>query len=58
MLLVSEYFRTCNMPRLDVDSRVEFISKTLRRRAKRNGMTIGPRYRNITGIQMNIDEGR
>lgn len=58
MLLVSEYFRTCNMPRLDVDSRVEFISKTLRRRAKRNGMTIGPRYRNIAGIQMNIDEGR
>lgn len=52
VLLVSEYFRTCNMPRSDIDNSIEFISKTLRRRAKRNGMTIGPRYRNINGIQM------
>lgn len=52
VLLVSEYFRTRNMSKSDVESSIEFVSKTLRRRAKMKGIEVCAKYRNITGIQM------
>ncbi|MFA9377298.1 MAG: hypothetical protein ACERKZ_11170 [Lachnotalea sp.] len=52
VILVSEYFRTKNLCKSDQLKSIEFISNTLRTMAKRNGLVIDKKYRNVIGIEM------
>ena len=52
ILLVSEYYRTKNLSRLEQQRSIEFISKLLRKRAEMLGIPIDDRFRNVTGIEM------
>ncbi len=52
VVLVAEYFRTCNLSKREQEKSIEFVSKLLRIRAKKLGLRIDKKYRNVTGIRM------
>lgn len=52
ILLVTEYFKTKTMTKIDQENSIENMSKVLRNRAKIMNLKIDERYRNITGIRM------
>lgn len=52
VILVAEYFRTCNLSKSEKEKSIEFLSKMLRIRAKMLGIEIDNKYRNVTGIEM------
>lgn len=52
VLLVSEYYRSKNKPKSEQQRSIEIITKILRIRAEKKGISIDKHYRNIDGITM------
>lgn len=52
VLLVTEYFRTRDLPRSEKEKSITFLNKFLRARAVFLGLDIDDTYRNVKGIEM------